>query len=147
MDGGVPAARRRGRAGGDRLGVLASGLAQMRVRVDQARQRQQTVRLDPLGVADVVRGYEHAVADAEVTGGAVGQRGTGDQQVSHSGLPPSRWYSTLIRTDTPAVTWSRISELAASAASDEISRPRFIGPGWQIAAPGRSRASRSGVSP
>ncbi len=53
----------------------------------------------------------------------------------------------LIRTATPAATWSRTSERAASAASAEISSPRFMGPGWQITAWSAISPSRARVSP
>ena len=43
-----PPTRRGGGPGGDRLGVLAAGLAQVRVEVDQTRERDE-----PVGVEDV----------------------------------------------------------------------------------------------
>ena len=39
------------------------------------------------------------------------------------------WNSTAMRTATPLVTWSRMSERAPSATSAATSMPRFIGPG------------------
>ena len=40
-----------------------------------------------------------------------------------------------------------LTDCAASAASAAISRPRFIGPGWQIGTSGLSRANRLRVRP
>ena len=94
----------------------------------------------------VGRIHEPAVPDQQVGAPTADEVGTADQQVGHS-APPSSSYSTLIRTDTPAATWSKIKELAASAASAEISKPRFIGPGWQIAAPGFIASSLGRVRP
>ncbi len=149
---GVPAARGGPGAGLDGLGVLFAGLAQVRVQVDQAGQGQQTGGVDALCVTRGVRHVdEPAVDDRQVGGRPVGQLGPGDDQrigvISCLSSPPSRWYSTLIRTATPADTWSSTREFAASAASLLISTPRFIGPGCKIAAVGFSRASRSAVSP
>ena len=144
---GEAAARRRHCAGVDGLGVFPSRLPQMRVQVDQAWQSHQPIGVEPLHIAvDVRRIDETAVPDEQIRPPVANEIGTADQQVSHS-PPPSSSYSTLIRTDTPAATWSKINELAASAASAEISRPRFIGPGWQIAAPGFIAPSRGRVRP
>ena len=41
----------RGRAAGDRLGILATGLAQVGVQVDQAGQRHQPVGVEDVGAA------------------------------------------------------------------------------------------------
>ena len=48
--GGVATDGRGPRARGDRLGVLAARLAQVRVQVDEAREQGEAVGVDPLGV-------------------------------------------------------------------------------------------------
>ena len=55
----------------------------------------------------------------------------GDHRHCHdrSASPPSSWYSTAIRTDTPLATCSTIVDRGESATSAAISMPRFIGPG------------------
>src|SRR6187200_1423488 len=119
----------------------------MSVQVNQTRQRDQPIGIKPVYVtAGVRRVRKPTVADQQIRPPAAVQIGTANKQLHHS-EPPSSSYSTLIRTDTPAATWPKINELAASAASAEISKPRFIGPGWQIAAPGRMAASRARVRP
>ena len=61
MHGGEATERSGARAGLDRLGVFAAGLAQVRVQVDQARQRDQSVGVDHGG--DVVRQPRADVGD------------------------------------------------------------------------------------
>src|SRR5512133_70814 len=145
--GGVTAPRRGGRAGLDGLGILTSRLSEVRVQIDQARQRDQPIRIELLHIASGVgRVDEAAIPDEQVRPPAADEISAADEQVCHSS-PPSSSYSTLIRTDTPAATWSKINELAASAASAEISNPRFIGPGWQMAASGFIAFSLGRVRP
>src|SRR5512133_4211854 len=108
----------------------------MSVQVDQTRQCDQPIGIEPVYLtAGVRRVHKPTIADQQIRPPAAVQIGTANEQLRHS-EPPSSSYSTLIRTDTPAATWSKINELAASAASAEISNPRFIGPGWQMAASG-----------
>src|SRR5215211_1049310 len=129
QDRGKSATRRGQRARLHSLGVLASRLSEVSVQVDQARERDQPIGIQLLHVASRLgRIHEKAVPDQQVRPPAADEVGTANEQVCHS-EPPSNSYSTLMRTDTPAATWSKINELAASAASAEISRPRFIGPG------------------
>ena len=101
----------------------------MSVQVNQTRQRDQPIGIKPVYLtAGVRRVHKPTVADQQIRPPAAVQIGTANEQLHHS-EPPSSSYSTLIRTDTPAATWPKINELAASAASAEISKPRFIGPG------------------
>ena len=55
--------------------------------------------------------------------------------------------STAMRTATPLFTCSRMTDWGPSATSDEISTPRFIGPGCIRMAPGLASRSRSPVMP
>ena len=92
VHGGEAAERRGARAGRDGLGVLPARLAQVRVQVDQARQRDQ-----PGGVDDLGTGHREAVADRGDTAvlhqdvGGVLAVGAGalDQVGAHWGVPPS----------------------------------------------------------
>ncbi len=52
-----------------------------------------------------------------------------------------------MRTATPFVTCSVMTDAGPSATSAAISTPRFIGPGCMTSASLRSRAARSTVSP
>ena len=52
-----------------------------------------------------------------------------------------------MRTATPFVTWSRMTEYGPSATSLAISTPRFIGPGWRISTSFLARRTRSSVRP
>ncbi len=52
-----------------------------------------------------------------------------------------------MRTATPLLTWSRITDCGPSATSEAISMPRFIGCGCITMASGLATASRSGVRP
>ena len=89
-DGGV-AARCRGRGpGGDGLGVLAAGLAQVHVEVDEARQGDETVGVEHLDVA--ARAHradlaDDAVLDEQVGGVGAEQAGATDQQAAHRAAP------------------------------------------------------------
>ena len=69
-DRGVAPERRGGRAGVDGLGLLAAGLAQVGVQVDQPGQGDQPVGVDGLvGVVGAHRALdEHPVADVQVGG-------------------------------------------------------------------------------
>ena len=89
-DGGV-AARCRGRGpGGDGLGVLATGLAEVHVEVDEARQGDQTVGVEHLDVA--ARAHradlpDDAVLDEQVGGVGAEEAGATDQQAAHRATP------------------------------------------------------------
>src|SRR5207249_3008434 len=69
----------------------------------------------------------------------------------HAGDPPrlpARRNSTAMRTATPFVTWSRITEYGPSATSGDSSMPRLTGPGCMINTSGRAwTASFSSVRP
>src|SRR4029079_2924913 len=118
------------------LGILATRLAQVSVQVDQTGQHDQTVCVDGLraacraGTPERTDLGDHAVADQHVLAAGAGDVGSLDQE-AHATVPSpaNRWEGTGVRTTTPAETWSRIKDCAASAASAAISRPRFIGPG------------------
>ena len=60
--------------------------------------------------------------------------------------PPSR-YSTPMRTATPLVTWSRITERSPSATLEASSMPRLMGPGCMMITSLESFASLSRSSP
>ncbi len=94
VDGGVAAHGRGLGAGQHRLGVLASGLAQVGVEVDQAGQRDQAGPVDDLGaVRRRVRGEvvadrgDHPVVQQQVGRGAVEDRGPLDQVGGHASSP------------------------------------------------------------
>ena len=80
----VAAGRRGADAGGDGLGLLAAGLAEVRVQVDEPRQRDEAgcvddvrrVAVDGLGVD------ERAAVDREVADGAAQDRGAGQDRRS-----------------------------------------------------------------
>jgi hypothetical protein len=52
-----------------------------------------------------------------------------------------------MRTATPLVTWSRITECGPSATSLSISTPRFMGPGCRMSRSRGARSTRSRVTP
>ena len=52
-----------------------------------------------------------------------------------------------MRTATPLVTWSRMSECGPSATSAAISTPRCMGMGCSTSTSGSAAASRSRVMP
>ena len=93
-----------------------------------------------------------AVVDGDVGAtltGLVEHRAATNHDAAHDTSPfkslpdPSSWNSTAIRTATPLVTWSRITDPVSSAGSTTISTPRFIGPGCITSACGDSRDARS----
>src|SRR3989304_1845073 len=51
-----------------------------------------------------------------------------------------------MRTATPFVTCSSITDWRLPATAGEISTPSFMGPGCMTSAPGRAQASRSSVT-
>ena len=65
MDGGETAESGGERPGLDRLGILAPGLAQVRVQVDETREGDESSRVDDLGT-DRLGIDEHAVLDVEI---------------------------------------------------------------------------------
>ena len=88
--GGEAAAGRGPGAGGDGLGVLPAGFAEVGVQVDQSGQRDQTGGVDALRIGSQVgRVDEPAVADRQVATALAGPIGAGDQQVGHSSPPSS----------------------------------------------------------
>ena len=95
---GVATQRRGGRAGGDRLGVLPTGFAQVRVQVDQAGQRNQAPAVEVLGAGSVQLGAQlsdHSPADQQVdrVARAIGPDPTQQQGSGHacSSWAASRW--------------------------------------------------------
>ena len=52
-----------------------------------------------------------------------------------------------MRTATPFVTWSRITEYGPSATSLAISTPRFMGPGCRMSTSFFARCTRASVRP
>jgi len=55
--------------------------------------------------------------------------------------------STAMRTATPLRTWARITDCGPSATSEEISMPRFMGPGCMTIASALASFKRGAVSP
>jgi hypothetical protein len=98
QDRGEPTDRRSGRAACDGLGILATGLTQVCVQVNQARQRDQTVGVDGLVDGPQAGGIETAdlgddtVADQQVLTSSAEQVGTLDKE-AHATVPSpaSRW--------------------------------------------------------
>ena len=94
---GESADGRGSRTAGNGLGILTTRLAQVGVQVDQARQRDQTVRVD--GLVDGARGgvqrsdrRDHAVADQHVLTAGAEQVGSLDQDVHvRDPSPANRW--------------------------------------------------------
>jgi hypothetical protein len=80
---GEPAERGRLGAALHGLGVLAAGLAQVGVQVDQARQRDQSVGLDDLGADGRIRG-QRAVGDGQVGRLATERPDAPDQPAAHA---------------------------------------------------------------
>ena len=93
VDGGVAAEGGRPRAARHGLGVLPAGLAQVRVRVDEARQRDEALGVDgdgvPAGLAAGRRadGADDAAVEQEVRGAAA-ERGGAAQEVGGHEAPP-----------------------------------------------------------
>ncbi|MPM17512.1 hypothetical protein SDC9_63907 [bioreactor metagenome] len=81
LDRGETAAGGRRGAGADRLGILAPGLTQVDVRVDQAGQRDQSGAVEPLDARGHGRGVpEDRAVHVHITRRAVGEGDAGDQQ-------------------------------------------------------------------
>ena len=101
QDRGEAADRRGGRTAGNGLGILTTRLTQVGVQVDQAWQRDQTVRVD--GLVDGLAGSrrvdvqhadlgDHAIADQQVLASGTDQVRTLDQQVHVSDpSPANKW--------------------------------------------------------
>ena len=92
--GGVAADRGGPRAGEDRLGVLAAGLAQVRVQVDEAGQGDEAVGVEDLGPRGRLVDEQARVVDVQVPGPLAQQRGAGDHQprtCHQDSSPASRW--------------------------------------------------------
>ena len=172
---GEPAEGSRGRTGGDRLGVLAAGLAQVGVQVDQAGQQHRAVGLDQLRA--VRRGSSVDPTSAmtpsasSTSAGGAAQRPDPAQQhrdrlagPGHAGAAPAgaaaRSAPVRPRRRRPAGGRAppsgpppRPGPGPAPAtgrcrpATEEISRPRFIGPGCSTGACSGSSSSRAGLSP
>src|SRR5690606_27595559 len=107
----------------------------MSVQVDKAGERHEAIRVDHRGSRSTqTRPHldDDALANQEVNSSAVHDSGAAnDQRLSHarpSRSPESKRYSTAILTETPFDTCSSTVDAFESAAPDEISSPRFIGP-------------------
>src|SRR5680860_257062 len=125
----------------------------MSVQVDEAGERDETLRVHDHGVTGCIRWVEdQTVAEQQVARRTAEHRGTLDQVCRHSTptsgvdslsvAPLSNRYKTAIRTATPLVTCSTMTERAESATVAEISMPRFIGPGCMTIAWSGSRFIR-----
>ena len=99
-DRGEAADRCGGGPGGDRLGVLAAGLAQVRVEVDQTGKRDEPVGVEDVGATGRAQGADlgdHPVLDEQVLAAAAREVRPGDQQrrlilgAPSLGSPASRW--------------------------------------------------------
>src|ERR1039457_1730641 len=166
----VAAEGSRQRAGLDRFGVLATRLAQVGMQIDEAGERHQSISLKDARAAVRQAGFDcrdHAVVEQHVHRlGALGNAVALEQPATHAAppsvsvsssgngskpiadsLPPRRRYRTAIRTLTPFVTCSTITERAESATSAAISMPRFIGPGCMTIAWSGSTAMRAASRP
>ena len=122
--GREPARRRRFQARRDRLRLLASRLAQVRVEVDEARENEEPRRVEDLrAVGGEMRSDfdDHAVPEEEIEGSVPAGGGIHEpparheQRPAHAVSPSQVWpvrrrYSTAIRTATPLETCSRMSE-------------------------------------
>src|SRR5690242_4855509 len=104
---------------------------------------------DPVGHDDLARPFpprrgidQPGVADLEV-----GARALRGHQAASSACVPASRYSNAIRTATPFVTWSVMTDCEPAATSAAISTPSFIGPGCMTSASGCASASRSAVRP
>ncbi len=95
-DGGEAARGRRGEPRRDRLGVLAPGLAQVRVQVDEAGQDQKARGVEHLGVAgldavadldDAAVGEQHVEA-AVLPGRRIDELAAADQELAAHARPP-----------------------------------------------------------
>src|SRR5699024_7665155 len=100
----------------------------------------------PAGIDDL---GDRAVVDGNVDGLAVEQLRSENTHYAASlpGCPPSKRYSTAIRTATPLVTCSTMTECSSSATSALISIPRFIGPGCMTMESSGMRFRRTRLSP
>src|SRR5713101_4587332 len=153
---GREAARGRGaRAAGDGLLILVAGLPEMDVDVDQAGTD------DLAGGVHDLRALGRLQILSDLRDAAVGREHVGDgvqsvrrihdaaalDEEAHAAFPPASRKRTAMRTATPLVTWSRMTEYGLSATSGEISTPRLTGPGCMIRTSGRQCLSRSSPSP
>ena len=125
VHGGVAAERGGAGAGLDGLGVLAAGLAQVGVQVDQAGQRDQAAGVDRPRRPAAVRSARRSRRSTAVARAARRRRSAdvrrsrtpsdrADSLVTarsrRGSPPPSSRYSTAIRTVTPLATCSTIIE-------------------------------------
>ena len=79
------------RAGQDRLGVLAAGLAQVRVQVDEPGQRDEAVGVEHVGTGGRLGHEQAGVVDVQVLRLLPQHRGAGDDQAHQDSSPASRW--------------------------------------------------------
>src|SRR4029079_12232078 len=156
-DRSEPTERRGATSRLDGLRLLATGFTQMDVEVDEPGGHDATAGVQrDVSIDGRTNVDDPAVLDRHV--GAllarlVEHRATVNRQPAHAASPPrsapepSRRKSTAMRTATPLVTWSRITEPGNSPGSATISTPRFIGPGCITSACAGSRPARRVVSP
>ena len=138
----------------DGLGVLEAGLAQVHVHVDEAGRDDQAggIEHDRAGGVqirpDARRSGRSLMRTSAIRRGPRPGSMTRpflNEQFRH-GRPRIR-SSTAMRTATPFSTWLRITDRCESATSEEISRPRLMGPGCMTIASGLSRSRCSSRRP
>ena len=135
VHGGEAAERGGRRAGRDGLGVLAARLAQVGVQVDEAGQQHQPVAVD-LACRRTAGGRPRRSRRPSISTSVGRRRRAGATPVQHAGS-----YGDLLArrraagTAPPSAPTPRPGpgrgppSAVPSAAAEEISRPRFIGPG------------------
>src|SRR6185436_11237894 len=111
------------------------------VHVDEPWHDDEALRVDRLLrlLRDLADLLDLRAFDEDVAGGGVLDE---DHEATWE-----RRSRTAARTETPLATWLRMTERELSAASAEISRPRFMGPGCMMIVPLTSVARRSRVRP
>ena len=144
--------------GRDRLGVLVAGLAEVRVEVDEPGRDDDAVGVDARRrprpssqvsrLQDARRGRRSRRALAarrRVHQPGAAQISSRRPRLAHAAPPtrrvpplprPASRYSSAIRTATPLVTCSVMTDWAPAATSAAISTPSFIGPGCMTSASG-----------
>ncbi len=84
--------------------------------------------------------FDRDVADCIETAGRVHHTAIANDKFRHLVIQfPRMRSSTAMRTAMPFSTWFRMTERCESATSEEISRPRLMGPGCITMASGLAR--------
>src|SRR5581483_10441757 len=106
----------------------------MHVHVDKSRRHNQSRGVELVtfqGLNAAAQFTDEAVFDRQIAHAVDILRGVHDSAILDNQL--AHWARTLartaMRTAMPFSTWLRIAERCESATSDEISRPRLMGPG------------------